>query len=241
VENFPIKERDHVSLATYYRLFAPVILPKDMDRILYLDCDMIIDGPINSMYHDDIGNAALACVLDEDYMSEKKYDRLDLEYTRTYFNAGMLLINLDYWRRHNVYERCMECISRIPEKLILHDQDTLNVVLKDEVKHIPMKYNMQTAFLYTKTRLEDSVREELLETLDTPVIIHYTGSRKPWLRHYYHPYLDHFRYYLGISRWKDIPLTKIFKEEWRYWRHSIKFALKIKKYPFIIKTVNRKR
>lgn len=239
VENFPIKKTDHVSLATYYRLFAPKILPKDIGRILYLDCDMVVDGSIEDMYTSDIEGIALACVLDEDYMSDSKYTRLDLPGPKTYFNAGMLLINLDYWREHNVYERCMACINRMPEKLQLHDQDTLNVVLKNEVRHIALKYNMQTGFLYTRTELDGNIRQELLETMDAPVIIHYTGPGKPWFLHQYHPYLDHFRHYMKISLWKDVRLTRTFKVEYRYWRHMVKFFLHLKKYPFIVKKTHK--
>ena len=232
-ENFPIRDTDHVSLATYYRLFAPVILPEEVDRILYLDCDMIVNGRIDELYNCDIDNFALAGVLDEDYTSDSKYERLGIVGSKTYFNAGVLLINLAYWRQHNVTQRCLECIDRLHEKLLLHDQDTLNVVLKNEVRLVPVKFNMQTGFLHKKTKLSESIRNEVVATLDNPVIIHFTGPRKPWLRHYRHPYLNIFRENMYLSPWKDLELTKRFKEEFRYWKHTVMFFLHIKKWPFI--------
>jgi lipopolysaccharide biosynthesis glycosyltransferase len=235
--NFPIRETDHVSIATYYRLFAPIVLPEHIDKILYLDCDMIINSSVSEFYNTDINGVALAATLDEDYMGDEKYTRLNLDGPKSYFNAGMLLINLEYWRTHNVYERCIDCIRRIPEKLLLHDQDTLNTVLKGEVKLVSVKFNMQTGFLHKKRKLDDGTRAEIKANVLNPSIIHYTGLRKPWLKHYHHPYISHFRYYLKKSPWNDIPLKKTFKEELRYWRHTVKFALHLKKYPYIIKKV----
>ncbi len=237
VKDFPIRKQDHVSLATYYRLFAPVILPAEIDRILYLDCDMIVNGSLNDLYKIDLDNYALACVLDEDYMNDAKYRRLGLSGPKTYFNAGMLLINLDYWRKHNVYERCIDCIAVIPEKLLLHDQDTLNIVLQNEVLHVSVRYNMQTGLLHIKRKLSEDVRKDILECVNKPTIIHYTGPRKPWLKHYHHPYIEHFRYYMKKSPWKNLRLTVIPKEERRYYRHAIKFFLHLKKYPYIVKRI----
>ena len=234
-QNFPIKSSDHVSLATYYRLFAPQILPPDVDRILYLDCDIIVNDRIDELYNCDIDNYALACVLDEDYMSDAKYQRLGLEPPKTYFNAGVLLLNISYWREHNVTERCIRCIDELHDKLLLHDQDTLNVVLKNEVKLAHVKYNFQTGFLYTKTKLSENTRKEIVGTLDRPAIIHYTGPNKPWLLHYHHPYLNTFRDFMLKSPWNDLKLVRKFKTEYRYWRHSIKFFLHLKKWPYITK------
>ena len=236
-KTFPIKESDHVSIATYYRLYAPVILPENIDKILYLDCDMIINGSIDSLYENEIENYAVAGVLDEDYLGDYKYLRLDIPNTKRYFNAGMLLINLKYWREKNAFERFMNCIASIPHKLLLHDQDTLNVVLKDEVKILPVKYNLQTGFLHKKRNLEQNIKDDVLESIEKAIVIHYTGARKPWLKHYHHPFVKHFRYYMRLSPWKDMKLNNSFKETRRYYRHAIKFFLHLKKYPYIVKNV----
>lgn len=234
---FPIRERDHVSLATYYRLFATKILPEDIDRILYLDCDMIINGNIDELYSCDLTDKSMACTLDEDYMSDAKYARLGLSGPKTYFNAGMILINLQYWREHNIHDKCMQCIADIPEKLLLHDQDTLNVVLKDTVKLVSVTYNMQTGLLYVGQRIGDEVKDDIQASIYNPVIIHYTGPRKPWLKHYHHPYIGHFRYYMKKSPWRELQLTTILKEEYRYYRHAVKFFLHLKKYLYIVKRI----
>lgn len=233
LKDCPIRKKDHVSIATYYRLLAPILLPDSVDKVLYLDCDIIVDGRIDELWNTDISGDALGCVVDESYLNISYYDRLEINKERKYFNAGVLLLNIGYWRCHDVMKRCFDCISAMSEKLLLHDQDTLNHVLQDEIKFLPVKYNFQTGFLYIDKALGVDVRQEVRDTVSNPIIIHYTGKRKPWLAHYYHPFLTRFRYYKSISLWKDYPLVKKFKEEWRYWRHQIKFALGWKKRPYI--------
>lgn len=236
----PIRAKDHVSLATWYRLLAPVLLPEDVSKILYLDCDVVIDGPVRELWNEDLSDVAVAAVIDEDYLGLPKYERLGLDPHKRYFNAGVLLLNMEYWREHGVMERCFRCVSAMPEKLLLHDQDTLNVVLQDEVRLLAVKYNFQTGFLYAGTAMEVSVAMEVRRTVNSPVVIHFTGKRKPWLAHYYHPYVQKFLYYRSISLWKDYPLVYILKEEWRYWRHRFKFAMGWKRRPYITDRKNKK-
>ena len=241
LKDCPIRKKDHVSLATYYRLLAPVLLPEDVGRILYLDCDMVVDGSVKDLWNQDLDDIALAAVIDEDYLGLSKYERLGLNPYRKYFNAGVLLINLEYWREHDVMGRCLECVASMPEKLLLHDQDTLNFVLQDEVKLLEVKYNFQTGFLYKGTAMEVPVAQEVMRTINSPVIIHFTGKRKPWLTHYYHPYVLKFLYYRSISLWKNYPLVYILKEDWRYWRHRFKFAMGWKRRPYITDSQKEKK
>ncbi len=204
----PIKQGDHVSLATYYRLLAPILIPKDIDRILYLDCDMIVNGCIQELYNTDINNTAVAAVLDEDYMTPKRYKRLDYPNEKKYFNAGMLLINLSYWRKNKVMERCFDYIHNNSERIEFHDQDTLNYVLQDEKKLISIKNNLQTGFLYINNKFELNVMGEIINSIGAPVIIHYTGPNKPWSKGSKHPFAKTFIYYKKISLWKAFPLVK---------------------------------
>ena len=70
-------------------------------------------------------------------------------------------------------ERCL--ITRMADRLLFHDQDTLNIILQDEKKFLLLKYNFQTGFLYHCTSLVNKVREEVLSSVSAPVVIHYTG------------------------------------------------------------------
>lgn len=207
LKNAPIRVNDHVSIVAYYRLLVPFLLPNDVDKVLYLDCDMIVNSSIEMLYYWDINDYACGIVLDEAFQDIEKYERLGYSKSKLYCNSGMMLINLSYWRRNNVMERCLDYIDKNSEKILFHDQDTINVVLQDEKKLLPLKYNFQTGFILSHYKFDDIIMHEILETVYSPVIIHYTGGiSKPWFAKSKHPYTNIFLYYKNISLWRKFPL-----------------------------------
>ena len=141
VSSYPINH--NLSLETYYRLFATELLPSDVDRVLYLDCDIVVDGNVSDMYFSDLdGISALVC---PDFLMYVKHKglatRLGYEEEKGYFNAGVMFINLDYWREHNILESCLEYLKIHHDILVLYDQDVLNYVLRDTKKFINLEYN----------------------------------------------------------------------------------------------------
>lgn len=209
LKDCPIRTGDHVSIATYYRLLAPILLPSDVDKILYLDCDMVINGNILELYNEDIDECPIAMSKDEAFFSEEKYERLNYSKSHVYKNAGVALINIEYWRKNNIAEKCLEYISKYPERVKFHDQDTLNAVLHKEMKLLPIKYNLQTGFLltqYTQYYKEDI--KEIMHIATSPTIIHYTGPNKPWHKNSKHPFTKRYLHYKNISLWSKMPLIK---------------------------------
>ncbi|WP_455614048.1 glycosyltransferase [Bacteroides congonensis] len=232
LKDCPIRLGDHVSLAAYYRLLASHLLPADIDKILYLDGDMIINDSLADLWNEDIDGKAIGVVFDEDYVGLDKYKRLGYDKFKSYFNSGMLLINLRYWREHRVVERCLECVNTMADKLLFHDQDTLNLVLQDEKKFLPLTYNFQTGFLYSATILDKAVEKEVCNTISNPCILHYTGPGKPWYKHSWHPYSSYFLHYKRISLWKNLPLLGYsLSDNILYYRNQIIWLLGIKKKP----------
>lgn len=232
----PIREGDHVTLATYYRIIAPLYLPNDIDKILYLDGDIIINGRIIDLWEIDISNHALGAVVDEAYFRDEPYIRLGYEKSHPYINAGVLLMNLKYWRKHDIINRCMKCIETMPDKLLFHDQDTLNVVLHNSIKLLPLTFNYQRGFIdYTfYNKIERRFQEEICAVKYNPVVIHYTGYSKPWHEGCRHPYTSYFLYYKQKSLWAHIPLIPC-KFSWKQRliqiRNEFIWILGIKKRP----------
>lgn len=208
----PIRIGDHVTLATYYRLLAPALLPAELDKILWLDGDIIIDRPIGDLYRTDISNYGIGTVIDESYKNASIYERLGLNPQIPYTSAGVLLINLSYWRRHQLMERCMECINKMADKLLFHDQDTLNVVLQEQKYLLPVKWNFQSGFLrpWIFEDFDEELKQRIVSSADEPAIIHYSGPGKPWFKYNDHPYRPFFLYYKRLSLWKDTPLTNTY-------------------------------
>ncbi len=230
----PIKETDHVSIATYLRLAAPHLLPNDVEKIIYLDCDIIVSGDLGALWDLDISGYALGVVYDEAYQDDEKYITLGLEKRRRYFNAGVLLMNLKYFRKHDVMTRCFQVIKDIPERLLFHDQDTLNVVLEQECINIHPRFNLQTGFLFTTVSFDKDTQKQIREAIEAPVIIHFTGYNKPWQENSSTPFVPFFRHYKEISLWKDTPLLSCklnFKDRIRMFIFEVVWKLGIKKRP----------
>ena len=205
--NCPIRIGDHVTLATYYRLIAPLVLPQDIDKILYLDGDIIVDSPIGDLWNTDISTVGIGASIDESYHEAERYDRLELNRRIPYSSAGVLLINLKYWKEHNVMERCLSYINQLGDRLLFHDQDTLNVVLQNEKVFFPIKYNFQSGFIrpWNFNNYDYSIREEILNSVHNPSIIHYSGPGKPWFKFNDHPFKRRFLYYKKMSLWNGTP------------------------------------
>lgn len=209
LKDCPIRKGDHVSIATYYRLLAPRLLPSNIEKILYLDCDMIIDSDITDLYNVDIDGYPIAMSIDEAFFDDKKYLRLEYSKKDSYRNAGVALLNIRYWKEQNLMEKCFEYISNNSKKLIFHDQDTLNALLHHKIKSLPIKYNLQTGFLLTNyAKYYKNKMPEILEATKSAVIIHFTGESKPWFKDSRHPYRKRFMHYKNISLWKAYPLKK---------------------------------
>ena len=234
LKNCPIRIGDHVSIVTYYRLLAPILLPKSVDKVLYLDCDIIINKSLIDLYEVNIENYAFGATLDDDFQGQDKYHRLQYDSQKMYCNAGMLLINLDYWRKNSVMERCFEYIDNNSDRLKLHDQDTLNVVLQDEKQLLPITYNFQTGFFHVQCHFSDEFLKQIFEIVkDVPIVLHYTGNCKVWDIGSKHPYVEYYLYYRSISLWKDFPLIdkRTLKDKLLQLRNEIIWRLGIIKRP----------
>ncbi|OCQ94473.1 hypothetical protein BCD64_07260 [Nostoc sp. MBR 210] len=200
----------HISLATYFRLFIPEVLPVNIDKVLFIDSDIIIRKSIDSLWGIDIQNfshaATIAAGMD-DYPIEIFLPEDDL-----YFNAGLMLINLKAWRELKVFERGCDLINREAEHLKWWDQDVLNILLHGSWLPVDLKWNAQP-FLYEqsianyqyKSRYE---KFNYTEAKLDPAIVHFVGggSSKPWHYACQHPFKDEYRKYLQTTPWKGTKL-----------------------------------
>ncbi|MGI6220004.1 MAG: glycosyltransferase family 8 protein [Bacteroidaceae bacterium] len=204
------KERQpkHITVAAYYRLFLASILPANIDKVLYLDCDIIVRHNLNELWNTDITDYAVGCVTDGSDGLISYYNRLRYPQFLGYFNSGVLLINLAYWRRYKVQDESLDFLKKYPERIQFHDQDVLNYVLREKKKALPFKYNVQDGFLREKLDLSWEYEEELEEAIRDPWIIHYCGGKKPWTKGCTHPFKSDFFKYRQLTKWRNRPLLK---------------------------------
>lgn len=200
-----------ISIETYYRILAIELLPETIDKILYLDVDMVIQDSLVGLYEQNIeGYPFLVCEdilgILNDFHEMNKY-RMNIPAEYSYFNAGVMLFNLKYLRENKCEEEILECIYEKFERYEYNDQDVLNELFYDKLKWIGWnQYNLPPALYYVdvealqKNKLRFASYEEMRNASADPVtfsnryknvslsmksqakIIHYMGLAKPWKR-----------------------------------------------------------
>ena len=174
----------HITKPTYYRLLIPDLLP-EYDKCIYLDADLLVFGDIMELYRTDVSGNYLAAGLGIDIFFTKEYERSLADYLQlpsavSYFNAGVLVMNLADMRAAGLTGQFVECSRKGWQ---CQDQDVLNICCYGKTKILHLKYNVYSAgYSYEMKQMETRFsREELEEGLAHPFIIHYAaGSTKPW-------------------------------------------------------------
>ena len=138
--SFP-KTIDYISINTYYRLFAPYLLPKYVDKVLYLDCDIVCTGSIEELYNSDLeDNIFVACknMLPEHLIpwGRRNNLRLGLSEDYTYVNAGVLLIDTNKYKNQIAKEEIYDFIRNNKNLLMFQDQDVINKLFFNKIKTI---------------------------------------------------------------------------------------------------------
>ena len=170
------------SLETYYRLMMTELVPDTVDRILYLDVDMVVNGSLKELWETDLEGTDMAVCADcnglttADSMTEIQRKMLkealaDSDYH--YFNAGMLLINLERLREHYSFETYLSAMKDWDYQMTAPDQDILNYVHWRHLKYVDWrKYDCFTVRAYEQGMTVDDLRKNA-------TIIHFAGE-KPW-------------------------------------------------------------
>ncbi|PZO38702.1 MAG: hypothetical protein DCF19_15990 [Pseudanabaena frigida] len=203
---------DHVSIATYFRLFIPELIDASMEKVLFLDSDIIVRHDIAQLWSNDISNYTHAAI-ENPFISEDYKLNLGVSDANSYFNAGVMLINLKKWRDLNITTKALKFIRDHPEKIIFWDQDILNYLLQAQWLKIEPEWNAQEVFFKDFSSVElGTTEQELQKAKLDPSLVHYTGggSCKPW--HFYctHPFKHEYYKYIEKTPWKKAkPIGKI--------------------------------
>lgn len=174
-----------------------------------MDCDVIVNSSLKSLWNTDITEYALGGVRDRINDSIRLYNRLDYSMKHGYVNAGVLLINLNKWREQNVFEKAINIASRNPEILKNHDQDIINIIFHDSKRLLDFKYNLLEYYLYTEDwlYLDRKYYPEIIEACKNPVIVHFCMPQKPWHIECINPYKELYYKYRKLTPWPDLKLT----------------------------------
>lgn len=203
--SFP-KLNEKITRPAYFRLFVAEMLPSTIDKVLYLDGDVIVRHSLKELWDMDLSNFALAAVSDMREGSTDRYEGFGYSNNQGYFNSGVLLINLAYWRQHQATKQFEEFIQKRYETIRFHDQDVLNYIFREQKKMIPIKYNLQDGFLCKTPEYDESrYGEEVIAARKDPVIVYFTWNSKPWKYSYSpNPFRSSFYKYQKLTKWKGV-------------------------------------
>jgi lipopolysaccharide biosynthesis glycosyltransferase len=178
-----------ISNAAYYRLLAARFLPAETEKVLYFDCDIIVRNGLNELWATDLAGRALAAV--PDYWLDPQ--SRGLPEGAKYFNSGVLLINLPFWRQNNVAERAIAFIKNNPDKVTAWDQDALNAILVNQWVELPPHWNAQNEAHWRQ--------ESQSRVAAKPAVVHFITDDKPWRWSNKHPFKREYHKYRLKTPW----------------------------------------
>jgi lipopolysaccharide biosynthesis glycosyltransferase len=168
------KGRQHK--VVYYNLMIPKLI--DEDRILYLDVDLVVNGDIRPFYDSDFEDKYVIGV--EDWKLFDRHDELDMAPEAKYFNNGAIVLNLKRMLEEDFSKLYFDYINQA-KLLKFLDQDVINAVVNGRWKEMPLKFNAISSYVrHSFLKNNYFPKEWIEEAFHNPVIIHYTGGRKPW-------------------------------------------------------------
>lgn len=159
--------RDYYSCSTYYRLFIPELYP-ELSKALYLDSDLVLRQDVAKLYDVELGDALVGAVPDAVVGAVEEFrlyvqNRLDIEQPEDYFNAGVLLMNLEAMRRCDFSHHFLQLLEAVTFR-VGQDQDYLNVLCRHRVRYLGNEWNTMPTGI----------------SVSSPSLIHYNLDAKPW-------------------------------------------------------------
>lgn len=188
--------------STYLRLFLPQLMPTEVEKVLYMDSDIVISGSIQKLLQLDLDSFSLAAVKESINIYDKFYlSPLGIPLDRNYFNAGVIYLNLKKMREENAVVSCFSFLESHLDVIKANDQDVLNGVFWDSVKFVSPIYNFNY-WMEKDVALKLFSKEEYEMVKMSPCIIHYIGPVKPWSFLSMHPKKRVWWHYLKQTPFK---------------------------------------
>lgn len=223
VAGLPTMVFEGVPAALWYRVFLAQLLPS-VERVLYLDGDTIAVDSLAPLWETDLGDnyvGAVTNVLMREHAGRP--ERLGLPGPGSYFNTGVMLLNLDLWRREDLGPAILEYARANRDRLGWADQDAMNILVGERRLHLHPRWNVMNSVVEFPWAADVFGTEAVAEARDNPAIRHFEGpaANKPW--HYLcerdmrELYLEHRR----NTPWPDVDLVGA------TWRNRLRRRLRV--------------
>lgn len=246
LEELPVS--GHVSACTYLRLLIPRVLPESLERVIYLDSDVVVLSDLGRLW--DTPSDGRHCLAVQDlsapvmdakqglsaykrcarYLSTVRpipnYKAFGFPPSKKYFNGGVMVVDLAKWRRDDITRRLLQCLHDNRQHVKWWDQYALNVVLADTWGELDYRWN-QTSHIYSFPSWERSpLSAEAFDLARSdPFIVHFNTRRKPWHLECGHPHRKAFFDYLAKTPWAGVRASR---QPWnlrRWCRERVEDAL----------------
>jgi lipopolysaccharide biosynthesis glycosyltransferase len=234
---------DQVTIAAYFRILIGKMLPNDVRKVIYLDCDLVVLGDLGLLWDQPMEGRHCLAVQDvaSPYFDSEQalpdfprrapylaavrpvmnYRELGIRGQAKYFNSGILVIDLARWRQENLTDQLLDCLHQNREHVLWWDQYALNVVLAGKWGELDPRWN-QLAMIHTFPSWQTSPLDEATyrRIVREPWIVHFASPSKPWHYGNSHPRRDLYFQYLDQTAWatwrpKRPPFSL---SEWQYAR-----------------------
>lgn len=218
------------------RLIIDKLLPENIHKLIYLDGDTIVRGSLKELWEDDLNGKVLGASI-EPTVNKNQRDAINME-KFPYYNAGVLVVNLDIWKEKQVGKKILDYYKMKNGKLFANDQDAINGSLKGEIYTISPTYNFCNTFYFYPYRAlvkmmapVEFVSEEVFDDAKAnPIIVHYLGEERPWRIANTHKYSDDYEKYLSMTPWKG----QSFEDGWKLYFTCWKiFNICMKPFPML--------
>ena len=192
----------YYSRAMYYRLLAAQMLPEELDRILYLDPDMLVIGSLRALYDTDMGDYLYAASIHHglvDLSTPVNRIRLSTQDAEGYFNSGMLLMNLPEIRKSVRPQDIFAYVEQNRALLVLPDQDVLNGLYGERILELDEKLYNYDARRYNEYLLASQGEADMDYVIANTRILHFCGKRKPWNKAYVGRFGVLYKHYMQLT------------------------------------------
>jgi lipopolysaccharide biosynthesis glycosyltransferase len=215
----------HVNIVSYYRLLIPELMPPEVVKVIYLDCDLLVLADLTRLWREPLGDSYVLAAQDSagPYMNARvalsnyercrpylvetvplrSYEKLGIPPGARYFNAGVLVMNLRRWREDDITGRALAYLRDYRQLVLWWDQDALNATLAGGWGELDLRWN-QTSHLHDYPSWDASPFEEerYRRALAEPWVVHFAAPWKPWHFGCPHPCRDLFFHYLDRTAWR---------------------------------------
>lgn len=224
-DGLTVSERYPISM--YYRFLLPEMLSSEK-VVLYLDCDIIVRHSLKNVFSTNLDGYALGAVVSQSCDWVKWAN--DYKLATPFFNSGVLLMNLEYWREYNIFDKLVTWLANYKKELWLPDQSALNKVLEGKTIYLNYTYNFQERWTRNLegSDMHFSKWDEISKIGEDPIIVHYCDAEKPWFFESKHKFKDDFLLYAKLHDFIGFKPIKRYSCIYRLAEQLDKIGLKLR-------------